>query len=230
MTRWCGKRSKTGVAALIAVSAPLWARALDRGDNRGERIVENAFDTRAEPDKEKTMTTQETATKDASVSKDVLGYEMETIDGETKNLSDYRGKVVMMVNVASECGLTPQYEGLEALYRKHKKDGLVIIGFPANNFNGQEPGTNAEIAQFCSTKYDVTFPMMAKISVKGKDAHPLYKQLAAQPAPVGGEPEWNFDKFLVNRKGEVVARFKPRTTPEDPELIKKVQELLDEDA
>lgn len=164
------------------------------------------------------------------VSKYVLGYEMETIEGEPLKLESFKGKVVMLVNVASECGLTPQYEGLEALYREHKKEGLVIIGFPANNFAGQEPGTNAQIAQFCSTKFDVTFPMMAKISVKGEDAHPLYQQLAAQPEPVGGEPQWNFDKFLVNRQGEVVARFGPRTTPQDEALRAEVGALLREDS
>jgi len=164
------------------------------------------------------------------VSKDVLGYKMEMLDGTTQSLEQYRGKVVMMVNVASKCGLTPQYEALEALYLKHQKEGLVIIGFPANEFGGQEPGTNEEIAQFCSSKYSVTFPMTAKIHVKGKGTHPLYKQLAAQPAPIGGEPEWNFAKFLVNRKGEVVSRFPSKTPPEDPALVKRVEELLAEDS
>ncbi|MBO6513898.1 MAG: glutathione peroxidase [Phycisphaerales bacterium] len=158
----------------------------------------------------------------------VLGYEIEMIDGTQKSLEDFKGQVVLMVNVASKCGLTPQYEGLEAMYRKHKKDGLVVIGFPANEFGGQEPGTNEEIAQFCSTKFDVSFPMAAKIVVKGKDIHPLYKQLTSQPEPIGGEIEWNFDKFLVNRDGEVVGRYKPRTTPEDPALVKAVGELLEE--
>lgn len=162
------------------------------------------------------------------VSNDVLGYEIEMIDGSKKSLEDYRGQVVMMVNVASECGLTPQYEGLEALYKAHKDDGLVVIGFPANEFGGQEPGTNEEIAQFCSTKFAVSFPMAAKIVVKGKGIHPLYKQLTLQAEPIGGEIEWNFDKFLVNRAGEVVGRFKPRTTPEDAELVAAVDGLLAE--
>ena len=163
------------------------------------------------------------------VSKDVLGYEMEMLDGTMVKLESYRGSVVLMVNVASACGLTPQYEGLEALYREHKKDGLVIIGFPANDFGAQEPGTNEEIAQFCSGKYDVTFPMMSKIHVKGKEVHPLYKQLAAQPEPIGGEPEWNFAKFLVNRRGEVVGRFGSRTAPEDEKLVEAVKNLLSEE-
>ncbi|MDF1808442.1 MAG: glutathione peroxidase [Phycisphaerales bacterium] len=163
------------------------------------------------------------------VSADVLGHEMVMIDGSKKSLEDYRGKVILMVNVASECGLTPQYEALEALYRKYKKQGLIVIGFPANEFGAQEPGTDAEIAQFCSTKFDVTFPMTSKIQVKGKETHPLYKQLAAQPEPIGGEPEWNFAKFMVDQKGNVVARFSSRTTPDDPALIKKLEELLEED-
>jgi len=163
------------------------------------------------------------------VSNYVLDYEMKTLDGKMLKLDSFKGKVIMMVNTASKCGNTPQYEGLEAMYRAHKKDGLVIIGFPANNFMGQEPGTNEQIAEFCSTKYDVTFPMMAKISVKGKDAAPLYQQLAAQPEPVGGEPTWNFDKFIINRKGEVVARFGPRTKPDDKELVKTIETLLSSD-
>lgn len=160
------------------------------------------------------------------MSKYVLDYEMKTIDGKPVKLESFKGKVVLMVNVASKCGLTPQYKGLEALYKKYKDDGLVIIGFPANNFGNQEPGTNEEIAEFCSLNYGVTFPMMSKVSVKGKDAHPLYKQLAAQPEPIGGEPQWNFDKFLVNHAGEVVVRHSPRVTPEDKDLIADIERLL----
>jgi len=161
-------------------------------------------------------------------SKDVLGYEFEMLDGSMKSLEDYRGKVVMFVNVASACGLTPQYAGLEGLYQEKKDAGLVIVGFPANEFGGQEPGTNEEIAEFCSGEYGVTFPMMGKIVVKGEGVHPLYAQLAAQPEPIGGEPEWNFAKFLVNRAGEVVARFPSRTPPEDAGLVSLVDELLGE--
>lgn len=229
----CCKESRIGLGVLIAVTVPLWAGVLNGNEINGNADQDGTAKNSApasQPEQEKDMTASDTVSKDKEVSNYVLGYEMETIEGEKKKLDAYRGKVVLMVNVASECGFTPQYEGLEEMYRKYKKDGLVVIGFPANNFGAQEPGTNAEIAQFCSSKFDVTFPMMAKISVKGKDAHPLYKQLAAQPAPVGGEPEWNFDKFLVNRKGEVVARFKSRVTPEDPALLKKIQELLGEDS
>lgn len=156
----------------------------------------------------------------------VLGYTVKDIDGNEVDLAKYKGKVVMIVNVASKCGLTKQYEGLQKLYEEKQGDGLVIVGFPANNFREQEPGTDEEIKEFCTGTYGVTFPMMSKISVKGEDAHPLYKQLAAQPAPIGGEPQWNFTKFLVDREGNVVARFEPKTTPEDAALRKKVDELL----
>ncbi|MEQ9205735.1 MAG: glutathione peroxidase [Phycisphaerales bacterium] len=162
-------------------------------------------------------------------SKDVLGYEFEMLDGSTRSLEDFRGSVVMFVNVASACGLTPQYEGLEAMYQKYKDDGFVIVGFPANEFGAQEPGTNEEIALFCSNEYGVTFPMAGKIVVKGDGVHPLYAQLASQPEPIGGEPEWNFAKFLVNRKGEVVMRFPSRTAPEDAGLVSAVEGLLGEE-
>ena len=171
---------------------------------------------------------EQSTSEEKPVSKYVLDYEMKTIDGKPVRLDAYKGKVILMVNVAIKCGLTPQYEGLEALYKKYKDDGLVIIGFPANNFGNQEPGSDEEIAEFCSLNYGVSFPMMSKISVKGKDVHPLYKQLAAQPDPVGGEPQWNFDKFLVNHKGEVVVRHGPRVTPESADLIKDIERLISE--
>lgn len=159
----------------------------------------------------------------------VLHHTFETIDGEKASLKQYEGKVVMIVNTASRCGLTPQYEALEKVYREHKEDGLVIIGFPANNFMGQEPGTNEEIARFCSERFDVTFPMAAKVSVKGEDAHPLFKQLAAQPEPIGGEPSWNFTKFVVDREGNVVGRFSPRVSPDAPEVVSMLAGLLGAD-
>ncbi len=158
----------------------------------------------------------------------ILKYTMNSIDEEPVKLDKYRGKVLLVVNVASKCGLTPQYEQLEALYRENKDKGFEILAFPANNFNGQEPGTNEEIKAFCTGTYDVTFPVFAKISVKGDDTHALYKQLAALPEPLGGEPKWNFTKFLVNRKGEVVARFEPRTKPDDAKVLEKLNELLAE--
>ncbi len=161
----------------------------------------------------------------------VLGFKVKAIDGQERDLAEFKGKVVVIVNVASKCGFTTQYAGLEQLYRDKKDQGLVILGFPANNFNGQEPGTNAEIAEFCRSSYDVTFPMFEKLSVKGDDQHPLYKKLAGQPAPIGGDPKWNFTKFVVDREGRVVARFDAdrklvRTRELEPELLKKVDELL----
>lgn len=161
-----------------------------------------------------------------------LDFKMKTIDGEQKNLSEYKGKVVLMVNVASKCGLTPQYKGLEALYEKYKDKGLVIIGFPANNFGQQEPGTEAEIKQFCTSKYNVTFPMMSKISVKGDDKHPLYKFLTEGQAgdDFAGDIEWNFAKFLIDRNGNVIARFSSRTTPESPQVSAEIEKALSAEA
>jgi glutathione peroxidase len=170
---------------------------------------------------------------------------LKTIDGAPATLGDYKGKVLLVVNVASKCGLTPQYEGLEALYRHKKDQGLVVLGFPANNFGAQEPGTEAEIADFCSLTYGVDFPMFAKISVKGADRHPLYDALiAAKPEAEGtdvmrgklagygmpaGEPSdvlWNFEKFLVGRDGVVVARFSPDIAADDPRLTAAVDKAL----
>lgn len=158
----------------------------------------------------------------------VLGYTMKDIDGKEQKLDQYKGKVVLIVNVASKCGLTPQYKGLEKLYEDNKEKGLVILGFPANDFASQEPGQDADIKEFCTSKYSVSFPMFSKIAVKGEEQHPLYKQLSGQAKPVGGDPTWNFTKFLVNREGKVVARFEPRTDPSDTTLVKKVEELLKE--
>ncbi len=157
----------------------------------------------------------------------VLGFTMKSIEEKDVDLAaEFKGKVVMVVNVASRCGFTGQYEGLEKLFQERKDKGLVILGFPANNFGGQEPGSNEEIAKFCQSKYNVTFPMFAKISVKGDDQHPLYKKIAAQPAPVGGEPKWNFTKFLVDRSGNVVARFDSSVRPNDKDMLAKIDELL----
>ena len=156
----------------------------------------------------------------------VLGFTMKSLDGKDVDLASFKGKVVLMVNVASKCGLTPQYEGLQKLYADKKDKGFVILGFPANNFGSQEPGTDKEISEFCTSKYNVTFPMFSKISVKGDDTHPLYKKLIGQPAPIGGEPKWNFTKFLVDRTGHVVARFEPKTKPDDAAVIAKIDELV----
>ncbi|MCB9844412.1 MAG: glutathione peroxidase [Phycisphaeraceae bacterium] len=156
----------------------------------------------------------------------VLDHSPARIDGAIQPLVEYRGRVILIVNVASKCGLTPQYAALEAIYRQRKDRGLVVLGFPANNFNGQEPGTNEQIASFCDSEYHVTFPMFSKVSVKGEDQDELYRDLCTQPEPIGGDPTWNFTKFLVDHHGNVVARFDPRTTPDDPALLAKIDELL----
>lgn len=155
-------------------------------------------------------------------------FSVKTIDGKDANLADYHGKVVMLVNVASKCGMTPQYQALQSTYEKYKDQGFVILGFPANNFNGQEPGTNEEIKQFCSTKYNVTFPLMSKISVKGDDKHPLYRFLTEGKAgeEFSGEIEWNFAKFLVDRNGNVMARFGSKTTPDAPQVAAAIEKAL----
>jgi glutathione peroxidase len=175
----------------------------------------------------------------------VYGIPVKRITGEPATLGDYKGQVLLVVNVASKCGLTKQYEGLEKLYEARHEQGLEVLGFPANNFKGQEPGTDAEIQQFCTLTYDVRFPMFSKISVKGADRHPLYDALtSAQPDAIGegpfrerlkgfgvdgGAPDevlWNFEKFLVNRRGEVVARFSPDVTANDPRLLAAIDSEL----
>jgi glutathione peroxidase len=156
----------------------------------------------------------------------VLGYTMKDIDGKDVSLEAYKGKVVLIVNVASNCGFTSQYAGLQKLFDEKKEAGLVVLGFPTNDFGRQEPGSEAEIKSFCSTKYNVTFPMFSKVQVKGEGACELYKKLASQPAPIGGEPGWNFTKFLVDRSGNVVSRYDSRVKPDDATLSAKIAELL----
>jgi len=160
----------------------------------------------------------------------MLEFKMKRLDGTEQSLTDYRGKVVMLVNVASKCGNTPQYRGLQELYTRYQGKGFEILGFPANDFGAQEPGTDEEIAQFCEMNYGVTFPMFSKISVKGDDMHPLYQELTSMPEPIGGEVRWNFQKYLVDREGNVVAKLHPKMVPEDPELVAKVEELLEQPA
>ena len=156
----------------------------------------------------------------------ILDFEIPRINGTLQPLSDFEGKVILLVNVASECGLTPQYEALEALYREKKDEGFVVLAFPANNFGGQEPGTNEQIAAFCSGSYDVTFPLFEKLSVLGEDAHPLYKRLAQLPEPVGQPPTWNFTKYLISKEGNAIARFDPQTPPNDPAIISAIDAAL----
>ncbi len=146
----------------------------------------------------------------------VLNFKMKGLDGKEVDLSRFQGKVVLIVNVASKCGNTPQYEGLQKLYDKYAKDGLVILGVPANEFGGQEPGTDEQIAEFCKANYGVTFPMLSKVVVKGEGICPLYKYLTSKETDpkFAGPIEWNFDKFLIGKDGEIVNRFKHRTKPE----------------
>lgn len=154
-----------------------------------------------------------------------------TIDGQDEGLDRYRGRVLLIVNVASACGLTPQYEGLEALQRAHHEQGFDVLGFPCNQFGAQEPGSEAEIKQFCQSRYDVTFPLFAKVEVNGPNRHPLFAWLSEEATlPEGaGDLNWNFTKFLVSRKGEVIARFAPKRTPDDPELEAMLARLLNEE-
>ena len=158
----------------------------------------------------------------------VYDFTLSSIDGAATPLSSFKGKVVLLVNVASKCGFTPQYAGLEKLYESYKDKGFVIVGVPANNFGKQEPGSNEEIKTFCSRNYNVTFPMMSKVSVKGEDTTPLYQYLtdkAVNPT-TGGEIKWNFTKFLVDKKGNVINRFEPAVTPEAADLVKALEAAL----
>jgi glutathione peroxidase len=157
---------------------------------------------------------------------DVLSLTMKRLDGSEQDLAAYKGRVVLLVNTASKCGFTPQYEGLEALYRKYEARGFVVLGFPSNDFKQQEPGSDAQIQEFCRATYDVQFPMFSKISVTGDAMHPLYRMLTSLPVPLGGPVAWNFQKYLVDRSGHVVAKFAPATKPEDPALVSQLEELL----
>ncbi len=153
---------------------------------------------------------------------------VQRIDGTTTNLAAYKGQVLLIVNVASRCGFTKQYAGLQKLYETYRERGLVVLGFPANDFLGQEPGTNEEIAQFCSTKFHVTFPLFAKITVAGRDLHPLYKFLTdkATDPEFGGKITWNFNKFLIGRDGRIMARFGSMTAPEHKDLAAAIEKAL----
>jgi glutathione peroxidase len=165
---------------------------------------------------------------DAPKTASIYDFTVKDIDGKEVKLEQYKGKVLLIVNVASQCGYTPQYEGLQKLYSQFQAAGLVVLGFPANNFKGQEPGSNEQIKEFCSTTYGVTFPMFSKISVKGDDIHPLYQYLTSgkDNAELAGEISWNFNKFLVNPAGKVVARFTPADKPESEKIIDAIQQAL----
>jgi len=148
------------------------------------------------------------------------------IDGKASNLSAYKGKVMLIVNVASHCGFTPQYTALEATYKKYSDQGFVILGFPCNQFGGQEPGTDADIKQFCTSKYSVTFPMFDKLEVNGANRHPLYVMLAGQASPFPGDIKWNFTKFLIGKDGKIIKRFESKVTPDSPEITAAVEAAL----
>ena len=158
----------------------------------------------------------------------IYSFTMKTIDGTDVALSRYRGKVMVIVNVASKCGFTPQYKDLETLYTRYADSGLVILGFPANNFRGQEPGTDAEIKTFCTTTYGVTFPMFSKISVKGDDQHPLYRFLtsASTNPNFAGDVRWNFTKYLIDRKGNIIGKFDSAVKPLSDELVNAIESVL----
>ena len=158
-----------------------------------------------------------------SFAANIYDFSLNTIDGAPAPLSAYKGKVVLLVNVASKCGYTPQYAGLEKLYEKYKDKGFVIVGVPANNFGGQEPGTNEEIKTFCTRNYNVTFPMTSKVSVKGADQVPLYKYLTDS---TGAQIEWNFTKFLIDRKGNIASRFASKVTPESTDMADAIEKAL----
>lgn len=163
-----------------------------------------------------------------SLAKSIYDFQMKDIDGKDVKLEKYKGNVVMVVNTASKCGYTPQYEGLQAIFDKYKERGFTVLGFPANNFGGQEPGTAAEIKEFCTLKYKVTFPMFAKISVKGEDQDPLYTYLTSKetnPA-FAGDISWNFNKFLIDRNGKVIGRFTSKDTPESDTVKNAIETAL----
>jgi glutathione peroxidase len=160
--------------------------------------------------------------------KTVYDFTLNSIDGQPAPLAAYKGKVVLLVNVASKCGYTPQYSALESTYEKYKDRGFIIVGIPANNFGAQEPGSNQEIKTFCSSKYHVAFPMMAKVSVKGEDITPLYQFLTDKSSnpQSGGEIKWNFTKFLIGPDGRVITRFEPEITPDSPQVTSAIEAAL----
>jgi glutathione peroxidase len=157
---------------------------------------------------------------------DLREIPLKDIDGKSTSLKAYEGKVLLIVNVASKCGLTPQYKSLEALHRKYKDKGFSVLGFPCNDFGSQEPGTNEEIKEFCSSKYDVSFPMFDKLEVKGPGRHPLYAALSGAGSPFPGDVKWNFGKFLIGRDGKILKRFEPKVAPDSPEVTEAIEAAL----
>ncbi len=162
----------------------------------------------------------------ATTSGPAPGFTLKSRDGKDVSLAGYKGQVLLVVNVASKCGNTPQYAALESAFEKYKDKGLVVLGFPCNQFHEQEPGTGAEIKEFCTLKYHVTFPMFEKLDVNGTGRSPLYNDLAGSASPFPGDIKWNFTKFLVGRDGKIVARFEPKTLPDSPEVISAIEKAL----
>jgi len=162
----------------------------------------------------------------ASAAESIYDIPLKDIDGNATSLKPYQGKVLLIVNVASKCGFTPQYAALEAIYKKYKNQGLVVLGFPCNQFAHQEPGTDLEIKQFCTSKYDVTFPMFDKIEVNGPSRNPLYVRLAGKGSPFPGDIGWNFTKFLIGRDGKILNRFNSPVKPDSPEVTHAIEAAL----
>lgn len=162
----------------------------------------------------------------AAAMPNLYDIQLKDIQDKETSLKAYKGKVVLLVNVASKCGYTPQYKGLEALYKKYKDQGLVVVGVPSNDFGAQEPGSHTEIAEFCEKNFGVTFPLMSKVKVKGSEKHPLYAALTGTESPFPGEVKWNFNKFLIGRDGKVISRFESKVAPDSPELVKAVENAL----
>jgi glutathione peroxidase len=161
-----------------------------------------------------------------AASSSVQDIKLNTIEGKPTTLGDYKGKVILLVNVASQCGLTPQYKGLQQLQEKYSDKGFTVVGVPCNDFGSQEPGSSKEIVEFCSEKYNVTFPLMEKIHVKGTEQHPLYARLTGKDAEFPGEIKWNFGKFLIGKDGKVLKRFEPQTKPDSEEVTKAIEAAL----
>jgi glutathione peroxidase len=151
---------------------------------------------------------------------------LKDIDGKATSLKKFEGQVLLVVNVASKCGLTPQYKALESIHQKYAKKGFTVLAFPSNDFGGQEPGTNEEIKEFCSNQYQISFPLFDKLEVKGANQHPLYRRLTGQDSPFPGEVKWNFGKFLIGRNGEILKRFEPRVAPDSSEVVSAIEAAL----
>jgi len=175
-----------------------------------------------------TITKREGIKMSEPAAKSVYEFSLKDINGKDVKLADYKGKVLLLVNTASQCGYTPQYKGLQMIYQKYQAQGFTVLGFPANNYGGQEPGSNDEIKEFCTMRYKVTFPMFAKISVKGEDQHPLYQYLTSKESNphYGGDVTWNFNKFLVSKSGQIIGRFGSKVEPESPELTGAIEQAL----